>query len=294
MDQITSASPADFHRVRSRLRDGQSVFTDFGSEDLTALLTDGVAVLGSTASVDWGALLIQRRRQAGVMPAPTLAMLRGLALGRGRSALQDVPRLVRAAGEVLGANDVLQVVLYATDAWTITPLIQAGFEIEDRLLFLALTNLQQRKLSPPDASSASIKLRAAQPDDVAGLVQLDAAAFDPIWRLNESELMTLLLSGRLQVAEQDDMLLGYTALSIQGEETAHLARLSVHPAAQGLGIGRTLLHDVVVYARQRLVTNFLLNTQGKNERAQNLYRAYGFRSAGKVVPVLTRTLGRGT
>ena len=51
---------------------------------------------------------------------------------------------------------------------------------------------------------------------------------------------------------------------------------AVHPAAQGLGIGRTLLHDVVIYARQRLVTNILLNTQGKNERAQNLYRAIRF------------------
>ncbi len=293
MDQITSASLADFHRVRTLLRDGQSVFTDFGSEDLTALLGDGIAVLGSTTGGDWGVLLIQRRNEdEAPPPAQRFAMLRGLALGKGRSAIQDVPRLVQAADDLLGERSALQVILYATDAWTVAPLIQAGFAIEDRLLFLALTNLQQRKLSPPSASPA-VRLRPAQPGDVAGLVQLDEGAFEPIWRLNATELMTLLLSGRLQVAEQDEMLLGYTALSMQGEETAHLARLAVHPVAQGLGIGRTLLHDAVVYARQRLVSQVLLNTQGKNVRAQDLYRAYGFRSAGKVVPVLTRTLGHG-
>ena len=81
MDQITSASLADFHRVRSLLRDGQSVFTDFGGEDLTALLADGVAVLGSTTGVDWGVLLIQRRRQAEVMPTQELRHAAGAGPG---------------------------------------------------------------------------------------------------------------------------------------------------------------------------------------------------------------------
>ena len=104
-------------------------------------------------------------------------------------------------------------------------------------------------------------------------------------------------------AGEGDQLLGYAALCgpvradlwedepIQGEVSsgeAMLARLAVHPSAQGRGIGRRLLMDSLSAAHERGAETVVLNTQTSNARSQALYRSLGFRRTGEIYPVLTR------
>jgi ribosomal protein S18 acetylase RimI-like enzyme len=288
MDHIYRAAPAHIHRVRLLLRTGRHQFRDFGGEDLASLLADGVVILGEAQDDPWGAAIVQREDRSAVLPtdAPGRAMLRGIALAAGRSPSSDLPLLIDAAVSELAAAAPLQLVVYATRSWIVRPLLAAGFQLDDRLLFYELGRLQQRSPQTPLALPG-IALRPARPEEIEQLAALDAATFTPTWHLGGQELMALLLAGRVQLAERSGEPIGYTALTFQSDGVAHLARLAVHPAAQGLGVGRLLLHDAVMAAREAMAATLMLNTQGKNERAQNLYRAFGFRATGKVVPVLT-------
>jgi len=288
MDHIYRAGPAHIHRIRLLLRTGRHQFRDFGSEDLASLLSDGVVILGEARDDPWGAAIVQREGRSTALPAeaPGRAMLRGVALAAGRSPSNDIPLLIDAVVSELAAAAPLQLVVYATRSWIVRPLLAAGFQLDDRLLFYELGGLQQRSpAQPPDLPG--IAVRPARPAEIERLTALDAATFTPMWHIGGQELMALMLAGRVQLAERAGDPIGYTALTFQQDGVAHLARLAVHPAAQGLGVGRLLLHDAVMAARESMAATLLLNTQGKNERAQSLYRAFGFRATGKVVPVLT-------
>jgi ribosomal-protein-alanine N-acetyltransferase len=82
-------------------------------------------------------------------------------------------------------------------------------------------------------------------------------------------------------------LVGYTALT-SGADSAHLARLAIHPDWQGRGWGKVLLYDALHYAQTAGIQTVMLNTQVHNRPAQQLYRAIGFRPTGRITPVLTR------
>jgi ribosomal protein S18 acetylase RimI-like enzyme len=87
----------------------------------------------------------------------------------------------------------------------------------------------------------------------------------------------------------DDRLVGYWAQTLAADREAHLARLAVHPEFHGRGVGRFLLADAIEYARSEKLRSILLNTQTDNQRALKLYRSFGFRPTGRIVPILTRT-----
>ena len=134
------------------------------------------------------------------------------------------------------------------------------------------------------------QLRPVRPDDVAALAQLDAETFDPIWHLGKNKLLELLLTSRVQIAEYQNQLMGYAALSTGANAEAYLARLAVHESVRGQGLGRYLLLDSLSYARTIGMTSVTLNTQTDNQPSQHLYRAVGFRPTGAIFPVLVKNL----
>ena len=97
----------------------------------------------------------------------------------------------------------------------------------------------------------------------------------------------LLLFGRLTVVEQDGTLIGYLAITVK-DEVAQIARLAVHPAWSGQGLGRRLLAEGLEAARALGCRRAILNTQAPNRRAQALYRSFGFRPSGERFEVYTR------
>jgi N6-L-threonylcarbamoyladenine synthase/ribosomal-protein-alanine N-acetyltransferase len=86
------------------------------------------------------------------------------------------------------------------------------------------------------------------------------------------------------VALLDDRPVGYQ-FSTGGNGNAHLARMTVHPARQGEGIGAALLaHALTGYGRQNIRTA-TLNTQQDNHASRRLYERFGFRQTGQSYPV---------
>ncbi len=215
-----------------------------------------------------------------------------------------------------------QMIYYDADNWLVRPLLAAGFEQIDRVQFLELTRLSRRvdeinerlaqSAAQAGGGAAMVELRPARVDEVEQLARLDGEAFDSIWHMDERHLLELLMSCHVCVAVADDgqgssdaRLLGYAALcgpagidpfeqgshlQADASSEAMLARLAVHPSAQGRGIGRRLLVDSLSAAHERGAEMVVLNTQTSNARSQALYRSLGFRRTGEIYPVLTRTV----
>ncbi|MCB9139640.1 MAG: GNAT family N-acetyltransferase [Caldilineaceae bacterium] len=282
MSSIYRAGRPHIHRLRLLIQTGRHSFSDFGSEDLASLLTDGVVMAGEDMGEIWGAVIFRRN-------GPERARLCGAWLADGRSPIIDIPRLLAGATPWLRDAVPVHLVAYASRKWLGEPLRAAGFILADRLVFLALEKLQQRTLEPLP-HLPHVRLRPARTDDQVALAELDAAAFAPDWRMREQELTMLLLTARVALAERGDELVGYTALTPHADRVAHLARLAVKPDARRMGLGRLLLADVLHAAQRDLIATLLLNTQSSNQAAYSLYRNAGFRPTGKVVPVFTKLL----
>ena len=68
---------------------------------------------------------------------------------------------------------------------------------------------------------------------------------------------------------------------------ARLARLAVHPAAQGKGAGRALLSDLFRYITYAGLSRLSVNTQSDNQASLSLYQRMGFVRTGEEYPVYT-------
>ena len=299
---IIKANPTQTPQVRHLLHNGRHVYSSFGDEDLPALLEKGLALLGEDARAAWGFLCIQVEDRPATLPASAAdhAYLRSLAIAQGRSPSQDVVALMDAAIQHLRKHiRPVQIIVYGGEDWFIKPLLAAGFALTERVAFFRL-NLDRRPASNPmlpfiskrwsnPPALAVAQLRPMQPSDIEMLAQLDAETFDSLWHFGAKDLWELLFRARAQVALLEGKLVGYSALSVTNEE-AHLARLAVHPTAQGHGIGRQLLADCIAYGRDTQIASIALNTQVSNERSQRLYRQLGFRPTGLVLPIVTKTI----
>lgn len=69
--------------------------------------------------------------------------------------------------------------------------------------------------------------------------------------------------------------LGYAGLDLGGE-VADVMTVAVAPAAQGRGLGRTLLAELVARARADHVAHLMLEVRADNEPARKLYEHNGF------------------
>jgi ribosomal protein S18 acetylase RimI-like enzyme len=86
--------------------------------------------------------------------------------------------------------------------------------------------------------------------DLTQVVETDNAAFHPLWHNSYDTLkLAFLQSLFATVAENSQGILGYQLTTGHGQR-AHLARLAVHPNAQGRGAGRMLLSDLFAKVTQ--------------------------------------------
>jgi len=123
-----------------------------------------------------------------------------------------------------------------------------------------------------------VRLTTAAPGDLtelAELVALDAACFDPFWRYGEPELVELLATERAVVARTDSAeLIGYTLATVS-RGAATLGRLAVSPQARRRGVGRALVADVARWASSEGAMTLGLCTQEDNAASRALYRSCG-------------------
>lgn len=97
----------------------------------------------------------------------------------------------------------------------------------------------------------------------------------------EQELQTLHRvysppNGCIILAKHNDKTVGCIALKPIGDGICEMKRLYVRPEARGLGLGRKLVEELIMFAKQSSYQSMKLDTVSKLKEAIYLYRSLGF------------------
>lgn len=166
-------------------------------------------------------------------------------------------------------------------------LIGDGFNVRSELVTLS----RDLETEVPRPVNARGRTRRGRWRDLDVVLQVDAAAFDPFWRLDADgihEARTATPYSRWRVNRGTDV----EAYSITGRARSqgYVQRLAVAARSQGRGLGTLLVLDALIWLRRGGASTALVNTQPDNERALDLYQRCGFRMAPDRLAVLYRSL----
>ena len=123
-----------------------------------------------------------------------------------------------------------------------------------------------------------MNLRALRWTDIDRLVELEQAAFGahawtaPTWW---AELAARPRRDYVVVESEPERVVGYAGLD-HGGGVADVMTIAVDPAAQGSGVGRVLLDELVHRAGSQGAEALLLEVRADNDRARALYESNGF------------------
>jgi ribosomal protein S18 acetylase RimI-like enzyme len=174
--------------------------------------------------------------------------------------------------------------------WAQTYLKPRGFSPLAEIITLTKTDQQlpdtpMVNVREPEASD--ITLRSATDADLAAIVSVDRAAFEPHWWRSEATVRRRANTvSRFTVAECRGEVIGYTERELR-LPTAHLNRIAIHPRSQGQRVGAMLLSNVLHALWQSGARRVSLNTQRHNLRSRRLYDRFGFKTTGDVATVWT-------
>lgn len=123
-------------------------------------------------------------------------------------------------------------------------------------------------------------IRLAERRDVSDLLEIEEAQFPEPWtrgmlldELGQTD------TRRYTVAVDEGRVLGYMGAMYVMDEL-HVTTIGVRPGDEGRGVATSLLDDAWRDARIRGVRRATLEVAVGNERAQRLYRRYGFAPVG--------------
>jgi ribosomal-protein-alanine N-acetyltransferase len=115
--------------------------------------------------------------------------------------------------------------------------------------------------------------------DLDTLVEIESAAYPFPW--SRGNFIDSLNAGYLARKRVDESgrWLGYF-IAMPGVQEVHLLNLTVAPLHQRHGHARAMLDELVRESRALGAQRLWLEVRASNERAQELYRRYGFRDVG--------------
>ncbi len=280
LTQVRQAGVTDAPLVMRLLDRALRQYISFGNEDLGYLLAQNRVWLGLADAADtlWGFLCVTPRFSS-------VADLRALALINGWRVDTGVQTLLVPVMHDLKEQGTATLVCLGAAPWLVPTLQRAGFNLVDRIVYL------ERPTAPtPPPQKPQAVLRPICGGDLAALLTLDSAAFDPLWRFDRGHFMELLVTtGHSTIAEKAERPVGYAVSDVMGE-TGFIVRLAVHPDFQGRGVGSQLLADSLDYCRSAGAATVRLNTQESNVASHHLYQRFDFQRACRCVPVLVREL----
>lgn len=188
--------------------------------------------------------------------------------------------------EVLRSRGYRRVVTNALTGPEQAAYLEVGFAVHERLHLLAH---DMRRLPP---APTHVGLRRGRRRDREDILAVDAAAFDPFWRLDELGLVDAISatpSSRVRV-DAGRGVRGYAVTGRAGTR-GYLQRLAVHPAHQSRGVGSALVVDALRWLRRRGCDLAMVNTQEVNGSALQLYQHLGFGLRPDGLAVLVIDLG---
>jgi ribosomal-protein-alanine N-acetyltransferase len=179
--------------------------------------------------------------------------------------------LLAEAWPVLHGRGVSHLSCVSAEEWACSALCRQGFEPAGRLAtYLKIGG------DIPDPGNTGVRVRPTSADDIEALVEVDAAAFEPIWRQNAENMCgSLQRSGYFIGVEWQGHLVGYASGSCHGDQ-GHISRLAIHPRFQRLGLGTRLLAESITHFRKVGAGQITLNTQEDNQVSRRMYERFGF------------------
>jgi ribosomal-protein-alanine N-acetyltransferase len=133
---------------------------------------------------------------------------------------------------------------------------------------------------PPAPEVPELTIRDAYLEDAHMLLHIDHEAFAPPWQMSLDDMrQALRQAASSTIIAWEGEPLGYQ-ISTRHQTSGHLARIAVHPDAQGRGLGAVLLDETLRRFLRRGVRAITVNTQASNEHSQRLYQRYDFRRNG--------------
>jgi len=154
-----------------------------------------------------------------------------------------------------------------------------GFQYGEEIITLARSGYDI-----PAPLTNQPRIRVAEIHDIPQLATLDQAAFGPPWQMSLYDLrQAYRIASSCTVAVQEERILGFQ-ISTFFFDGAHLARLAVHPSAQGQGIGGALLGNLLERYTRRSIHMMTVNTQESNHQSRHLYERFGFEPNGYNLP----------
>jgi ribosomal-protein-alanine N-acetyltransferase len=112
--------------------------------------------------------------------------------------------------------------------------------------------------------------------DLGGVGALESVSFGSPWRTSSYARAIGDPNQHFFVAEQDGHIVGYTGFWVE-KESAHIAKLAVHPDCRRRGIASALLEHMLDAVRRLGLGRAHLEVRRGNAAAQALYRRFGFR-----------------
>jgi ribosomal protein S18 acetylase RimI-like enzyme len=143
----------------------------------------------------------------------------------------------------------------------------------------------------PALGDLQVRVRPFTAADLPGLLAVEEACFDPLWRYDADGFREVEETyPYFVVAEDAQGIVGYQFNAVDGR-AGYLVRIAVHPRAEGQGIGTRLMAEAVRYFAGKRVRSILLNTEEWNHRAHRLYEHFGFHLVHPRGFVLGRAIG---
>lgn len=134
-------------------------------------------------------------------------------------------------------------------------------------------------MSTPSVQALEAQWVSMQPRHVDAVVAIEQAAYAHPW--SQTHFLDALQAGyQVQMLCAGDALLGYF-VAMQGVDEVHLLNITVAPPYQRQGWARVMLDALALWARGRGAAWLWLEVRVGNERAQQVYEAYGFRPVGR-------------
>lgn len=179
---------------------------------------------------------------------------------------------------------VEQIAWFLSDRWPESWLEKLGFAPVIDVITFEKQDMSVAAYQAP----LDLAIRPVRMEDFPALAAIEEVAFEPIWRHSADGLLLAWRQSLVfDVAVLDGRLVGFQFCT-RTHNGAHLARMTVHPEAQGRGIGAALLAEAIELFRAKNLKRISLNTQRDNVASQKLYRRFGFVESGQSYAVWSR------